>query len=143
MIANPCPGGQFFGSRTGQNLSSNAGIFDDNYPRLTSYIANTLNAGMGKYVGQLQGPAVDDPVRRNAAATINAFLQALKDARMIAAFKVILDTSNNQPNRIALGYMQADVQVTYLSVTRYFIINLQGGQTVSITQSATPTPAFQ
>ena len=62
---------------------------------------------------------------------------------MIAAFKVILNRSNNSPGRIALGYMQADVQVQYLSVFRYFIINLQGGQPVTITQSATPTPAFQ
>ena len=143
VIANPCPGGSFYGSRTGQNLSSNAGIFDDNYPRLTSYIASTLNAGMGKYIGQLQGPDANDPVRRNAAGTLNGFLQSLQDARMIAAFKVVLDTTNNPPNRVALGYMQAEVQVRYLSIIRYFIVNLNAGQTVTITQSATPTPAFQ
>ena len=145
VIANPCPGGSFYGSRTGQNTSSNIGIFDDNYPRLTSYISASLYAGMGKYVGQLQGTDPNDPVRANARGTLNAFLQGMKDptVRMIDGYKVILDKSNNSDARIAAGYMQADVMVRYLSVVRYFIINLQGGQTVQITMSNTPTPAFQ
>ena len=47
VIANPCPGGSYFGARLGLNSSSNAAVHDDNYPRLTNYIAATLNAGHG------------------------------------------------------------------------------------------------
>jgi hypothetical protein len=52
VIANPCPGGAFFGSRIGKNTSSNSAINGDNYPRLTYYIAYTLNSAMGIQVGR-------------------------------------------------------------------------------------------
>jgi hypothetical protein len=42
------PGGAFFGSRIGKNTSSNSAINGDNYPRLTYYIAYTLNSAMGR-----------------------------------------------------------------------------------------------
>ena len=35
--------------------------------------------------------------------------------------------------------MQADIKVIYLSVISEFLINLEGGQTVTILQSSTPT----
>lgn len=34
--------------------------------------------------------------------------------------------------------MQADVQVKYLSVIRYFLVNLEAGQSVTIVASAAP-----
>ena len=40
----------------------------------------------------------------------------------------MLDASNNPPNRVALGYMQADIAVVLFSVTQYFIINLNAEQ---------------
>jgi hypothetical protein len=58
---------------------------------------------------------------------------------MIDDFQVVCDLTNNPPSRIALGYLQADVKVVYLAVVEYFIINLEGGQSVSITKS-TNTP---
>jgi hypothetical protein len=53
LICNPQPGGSFWGVRGGFNTSSNAAINGDNYTRLTNYIAETLAAGMGQYVGQV------------------------------------------------------------------------------------------
>ena len=141
LICNPCPGGSYFGARFGRNTSSNSAINGDNYTRMTNYIASTLNAGMGIYIGQLQTP----DVQKAARATLNYFLQNLYQQGMIGAsdgstpYKVILDSTNNPQSRVSLGYMQADVQVVYLSVISIFLVNLMGGQTVSVTlQSSTP-----
>jgi hypothetical protein len=134
-ITNPIPAGQVFGFRMGRNSSSNAVIHGDNYTRMTNYLAATLNAGMGQYVGMLQSTKPNDETRREAKVTLDAFLQALYDQDMIDDFQVILDLSNNPPDRIALGYMQADVKVRYLAVVEYFIVNLEGGQSVNVVHS--------
>ena len=52
VITNPQPAGSFWGVRGGHNSSSNAATNGDNYTRMTNYIASTLAAGMGLYVGQ-------------------------------------------------------------------------------------------
>lgn len=139
VITNPIPAGNSFGSRIGCNTSSNAVINGDNYPRLTNYIAKTLDAGMGIYVGKLQSPKV----RADANGTINAFLMNMWQQSMIGdvndpqkpPFSIQLDASNNPSTRVALGYMQIDVRVTYLSVTTKLIINVEGGQSVKITNA--------
>jgi hypothetical protein len=139
LITNPVPGGQYFGARFGHNSSSNAVTNGDNYTRMTNYIAYTLNAGMGKYIGQLQSAAV----RRNAAATVSAFLDGLWNQNMIGnangtiPYSVQIDSANNIPSRVALGYMQADVKVQYLSVIEKFLINVEGGQSVQINRTST------
>lgn len=132
VIANPCPGGRYFGARLGLNSSSNAATYGDNYTTMTNYLARTLDAGMGMFVGKVQSEAV----RQQARATIDNFLQAMSRQGMIEAWSVTLDASNNPPPRVALGYMQADVRVRYLSVIRTFIVNLEGGQTTVIVQNA-------
>jgi hypothetical protein len=150
VVANPCPGGTYFGSRIGCNGSSNAVINGDNYVRLTNYIAYTLDTGMGLYVGRLQSPTV----RNQANGTINAFLATMwkpagrgEGEGMIGdvsdaskqPFSVQLDNANNPAARVALGYMQIDVRVTYLSIITKLLINVEGGQSVSITVvSSTP-----
>jgi len=137
VICNPVPGGRYFGARNGRNASSNPAVRGDNYTRMTNYIAATLNRGMGIYVGELQGRSPRDETRRRAKATINAFLTAMQQQRQIDEFQVVLDKTNNPDDRIALGYMQADVKVVYLSVVEFFIINLEGGQTVRIERRET------
>ena len=137
VITNPIPAGQVFGSRLGLNSSSNAGIADDNYPRLTNYIAATLNRGMGLYIGMVQSATVQGQAR----ATLDNFLRNMFQQNMIQAWKVILDATNNPQTRTGIGYMQADVMVQYLSIIRYFLINMQNGQTVVISNN-TPTAAF-
>ncbi len=136
VVANPCPGGTYFGARIGRNTSSNQVINGDNYPRLTNYIAYTLNAAMGLYIGRLQS----NSLRNQAMGTINAFLAAMQQQGMIGdvsnptkqPFSVQLNAANNPPARVALGYMQVDVRVTYLSVVTVLLINVEGGQSVSV-----------
>lgn len=137
LIANPIPAGASFGVRIGVNTSSNAVINGDNYPRLINFIAYTLNSGMGGYIGRLQSPAV----RNQALGTLNAFLANLWQQGMIGdvsdvakqPFSIQINNANNPPTRVALGYMQADVRVTFLSVITKLLINVEGGQSVSIT----------
>jgi hypothetical protein len=140
VITNPCPGGSYFGHRAGLNSSSNAAVNGDNYTRMTNFIALTIAASFGGVIGQLQTP----DVRRTTKSTMESFLQTLFQQGMIGdanggpAFSVQLDVANNPDARVALGYMQADVQVKYLSVIRYFLVNLEAGQSVTIVSSATP-----
>jgi hypothetical protein len=139
LITNPIPAGNMFGVRFGHNSSSNAVTNGDNYTRMTNYIAYTLNGGMGLFIGQLQSATV----RRNAAATISSFLANMEQQGMIGAvnggpsFSVQIDASNNPMSRVALGYMQADVKVVYLSIIEKFLINVEGGQSVQINRQST------
>lgn len=141
VIANPSPGGSYFGFRAGHNSSSNAVINGDNYTRMTNFIASTIAAGTGKYVGLLQSPTE----RRNAKATLDNYFDNLFTQTLIGAadgsipWQVTLDNSNNPQNRVALGYQQADVKVVYLAVVEKFLVNFEGGVSVTITrQSTTP-----
>lgn len=137
IITNPIPLGARFGARIGVNSSSSQAVNGDNYTRLTNYIAYTLNAAMGLYIGQLQTPAQ----RASASGAISTFLAALQLQGMIGdvnqptkqPFSVQLNAANNPPDRVALGYERIDVRVTYLSVITKLLINLEGGQTVRIT----------
>lgn len=137
LITNPVPGGSYFGCRSGHNTSSNSLTYGDNYTRMTNYIASTINAGMGKYVGQLQSASV----RAQAAATLSNFLSSMEQQGMIGAvnggpaYSVQIDAANNPTNRVALGYMQADVKVIYLSVIEKFIVNVEGSQATVIRTS--------
>jgi len=143
VIANPIPAGNMFGSRLGRNASSNAVIHGDNYTRMTNYIAATLNRAMGIYVGQLQSRRPTDKTRAAVKATADAFFQALLDQGMIDDFQNVCDLTNNPIPRIALGYLQLDCQVVFLAVVEYFIVNLQGGQSVIINRLSTqPTSTF-
>jgi phage tail sheath protein FI len=140
VICNPAPGGKYFACRNGYNTSSNRAVRGDNYTRMTNYIAKTLANGMGYYVGQLQTP--DE--RRRAKTTLDAFLALLQFTGLIGTadgspcFKVVLDASNNPQSTVALGYQFPNVQVIYLSVIEFFVISLEGGQTVTITPSGSP-----
>jgi hypothetical protein len=141
VIANPQPGGAYWGVRGGHNASSNAAIQGDNYTRLTNYIATTLSAGMGAYVGQL----VNATLFQNIRATLLAFLNGLLGQGLLGStdgslpFAVVCDTSNNPASRTGLGYVQADVQVQYQAINEKFIVNVQGGQTVQVSQQLVPS----
>jgi len=130
VITNPSPGGDYYSTRLGQSTSSNALTNTDEYCRMTNYIAYTLNSALGKYIGRLQNTSV----RLEAKNTIQTFLSNLEQQGMIGdvnggpAFKVVLDVSNNPSERVALGYMQAEVQVVFLKTIRVFLVNLQTGQ---------------
>ena len=134
LITNPVPGGSYFGARLGRNTASSAAVNGDNYTRLTNYIAATLNAGMGLYIGLVQS----ETVRQRARATLDGFLQNMAQQQMIQDWQVVLDDTNNPPTRVALGYMQADIRVRYLSIIAYLLVNLEGGQTTTIVRATQP-----
>jgi hypothetical protein len=134
VITNPCPGGPYYGFRTGRNASSDPTRNGDNYTRMTNYLAITLAAAFGFVIGE---PQTQD-LRREVEGSIDAFLWNLENQGMIGdvnggpAFSVEIDATNNPDSQVALGYMQAAVQVKYLSIVWFFLVNLEGGQTVSV-----------
>lgn len=132
VICNPVPGGSYFGVRFGRNSSSDITRRGENYTMMTNYLANTINSGLGRAIGRPNSAET----RRQNKVTLDNFIGTLLQQNMIEDFQVICDDSNNPPQRIQLGYMQADVKVRYLSITEYLIVNLEGGQTVQITRSA-------
>jgi hypothetical protein len=139
VISNPQPGGAYWGVRGGHNTSSNDVIDGDNYTRLTNYIAATLSSGMGQYVGQL----VNTTLFQNIKATLLSFLSGMLSQGLLGStngtlpFAVVCDRSNNPLSRTALGYVQSDVQVQYQAINEKFIVNVQGGQSVVVSQTAT------
>ena len=140
VITNPCPGGNYFGQRSGLNCSSNPTQNRDTYTRMTNFISLTIAAAYGYVIGQNQ--TLD--LRRETKSSIETFLANLQGQGMIGdpnggpCFSVQLDKTNNPDSRVALGYMQADVQVKYLNEVRYFLVNIEGGGSVTITVSTTP-----
>ncbi len=141
VISNPQPGGSFWGVRGGHNSSSDPATNGDNYTRLTNYIAATLAAGMGRYVGQV----INNDLFRRIRATLLSFLQNMLNQGLLGStdgnlpFNVICDASNNPATRTGLGYVQADTQVQYQGINEKFIINLEGGQTVQVSRQTLPS----
>jgi uncharacterized protein len=146
VICRPQPGGSYWGLRGGHNTSTDPAVNGDNYTRLTNYIAATLSSGMGRYIGQV----VNVDLFRRIRATLLSFLQNMFSQGLLGTtsaagglpFSVICDWSNNPQTRIALGYVQADVQVQYQSINEKFIINLEGGQSVQVTTQILPASSL-
>ncbi len=139
LITNPGAGGQAIWTiRLGHNCSSNPAMNGDNYTRLTNYIAATLAAGMGIYVGQVINAGLLKAIR----STLLGFLANLQGQGLLGStdgsqpFAVLCDSVNNPPSRTALGYVQADVQIRYQGITEKFIVNLDGGASVLVSTSS-------
>jgi len=104
---------------------------------MTNFLSLTIAKSFGDVMGQNHTP----DLRRETKSTLESFLSNLEMLKMIGdpnggpAFMVRLDAGNNPYARVALGYMTADVQVKYLNVVRYFLVNLEGGGSVSISVS--------
>lgn len=135
VVMNPMPGGNYWGCGLGHNSSSNPATNGDNYTRLTNYIAATLSAGMGLYVGELITSDLFAAIR----ATLISFQQNLNGQGILPTppgggnpYSVICDTTNNPPSRTELGYVQADCQIRYGAINEKFIVNMEAGQTVTI-----------
>jgi uncharacterized protein len=139
VITNPGAGGQAIWTlRLGHNSSSNAAVSGDNYTRLTNYIAATLAAGMGIYVGQV----INAALLRNIRSTLMSFLSGLLNQGLLGStdgstpFAVLCDALNNPQARLALGYVQADVQIRYQGINEKFLVNLDGGTSVLVTTTS-------
>lgn len=139
VITNPVPGGNYYGVRIGHNTSSNAVIRGDNYTRMTNYIASTINAGMGIYIGQTM--TVDEMA--DAKATLDSFFFNMFSEKMIGnihgtiPWQVVLDASNNPNTMVALGIQQANIKVQYLAIVEILLVNIEGGQSVRIARTST------
>lgn len=138
LICNPVPGGDYWAPRLGHNSSSDATRSGDNYTRMTNYLSATLIGAMGKYVGAV----INDGLFRRIRSTLNNFLNALLGQGLLALngdgslpYLVVCDASNNPQSRTSLGYVQADVTVTYQGINEKFLVNLEGGATVVTQQS--------
>lgn len=59
VITNPCPGGNYFGLRSGRNAASSSTQNDDTYTRMTNYLSATLAASFGYVVGEPQVNQID------------------------------------------------------------------------------------
>ncbi len=141
LICNPQPGGSYWGVRGGINTSSNPATDGDNYTRLTNYIAETLAAGMGQYVGQVVNSSLFTQIRSTQLSFLNnMFSQGLLGSTDGSVpFSVICDTSNNPSSRTSLGYVQSDAQIQYQAINERFIVNVEGGQTVQVARQTLPT----
>jgi phage tail sheath protein FI len=141
VICNRQPGGSYWGVRGGNNTSSNAAIDGDNYTRLTNYIAETLAAGMGQYVGQVINSNLFQQIRSTQLSFLNNMygqgLLGSTDGSL--PFSVICDSSNNPSSRTGLGYVQSDSQIQYQAINERFIVNVEGGQTVQVSRQTLPT----
>ena len=139
VICNPQPAGAFWGCRLGHNTASDPRVNGDNYTRLTNYIASTLNAGMGVYVGQV----INSTLFKNIKGTLLSFCQNLTGQGVLGTtdgsvpFGVICDISNNPASRTSLGYVQADVQIQYQAINEKFLVNMEGGTTVVVKRQIT------
>ena len=108
---------------------------------MTNYLASTLAAGLGQYVGQVVNATLFQRIR----ATQLSFLQNLLSQGILGStdgslpFSVICDISNNPNSRTSLGYVQSDAQVQYQAINEKFIVNMEGGQTVQVSRQTLPT----
>ncbi|MFT8791691.1 phage tail protein [Komagataeibacter saccharivorans] len=138
VICNPAPGGAYWAVRGGINTSSDADTADDTYTRLTNYIAETINAGMGAFVGEVISPTLFGDIRAVLLGTLSGMAGSgiLADS---TSYAVVCDSTNNPQSRTALGYVRADVQVRYQGINRFFIVNLQGGASVTVATGTSAT----
>jgi hypothetical protein len=140
VVTNSQPGGAFWGVRCGHNTSTNPATNGDNYTRMTNFIAATLAAGMGQFVGQVINSALFNRIR----ATQLSYLYALYNQGILGStdgslpFSVICDSSNNPPSQTSLGYVQSDAQVRFQGINEIFIVNVEGGQTVLVQRQILP-----
>ena len=137
VICNPQPGGSYWGLRSGHNAASNVAIQSDSYTTMTNYIASTLGAGMGIYVGAL----INSTLFTNITSTLLGYLGNLLGQGVLGSldgsipYSVTCNSSNNPLSRTSLGYVQADVAVQYQGINEKFIVNLQGGSSVQVSSS--------
>lgn len=140
IITNPINAGPFWGAWGGRSTSQSPATQPSEYWRMTCYLARSLAAYGGKYVGLLQSQQASDPLRRRLKTELNNFLTGLGD--QIDGFNVICTFTTtpgarpgygiNTPSSVAQHYLYAMCVVRYLSSVWYFILALQGGTTVQV-----------
>jgi len=127
-----------FVHRLGINTSSNQVIMGDEYTRVIFFLAKSIQIIGAQYIGA----NMTATEMLQAKVALQQFLALAQTNGIIytiggtQAYQVVLDNSNNTQATAALGYQYAYVKVIIGPIVRYFIINLEGGSSVTI--SATP-----
>ena len=135
----------YFTFMTGRNTSSDTQANGVEFTRMENFIARSLDGiATTQLVGLLQSRQLVDPTRIRAESILNSFGAQLKDPAsgsngygMIEDFETICNKSNNSDADILRGILQATFKAVFLSVVRYFIVDLQGGNSVNVTISTT------
>lgn len=141
-IANPCPGGSYFGFQTGVNASSNYVESPVEFTRVTNYLTGWIASISGKFLGKNQTSAKGDPLRAQVRAAYNSGIQVLVEGGVVAAGTIQCDSSNNKAATVAAHQMYAYFKFTYLSSVWYFVAQMSGGTTV-VTSGSTLNSALQ
>lgn len=136
------PGGQqFWTCATGISGNPNPAAQGDNYTTMTNFIVNTLAAGatgLGQFIGQL----ITAAQLQTEQDVLDSFFQNLQDAGLIGnsgGGKAFQNQVTSSPTQLQNGIVVISSMVVYLAVQRFLVVQLQGGQTVSIqVQSAGP-----
>jgi len=134
VICNPAPGGAYWSVRCGHNSSSESTIWGDSYTRMTNFLSQTFVSGMGAYVGSLINTSLFSDIRASILGLLSDLLSQgiLGSTDGTLPYAVICDATNNSAAKTALGYVQCDVQVRYQGINEKFIVNLQGGSSVTV-----------
>lgn len=135
VVCNPAPGGSYWAVRGGYNSSQDSQIYGDEYTRLTNYLGESFADGMGEYVGLPINGTLFSDVRASLLGLLSDMRSSgyLDNTGETVPYTVVCDSTNNPTSRTALGYLQADVQVQYMGIVRFFYVNLQAGAGVTIT----------
>lgn len=139
FMTQPAIGGDYLALRHGQNSSSDATRNGINYTKLTQFIAKSFQKSLGFAVNEVHTPSL----RRRVTSAISQFLQSLADPGpgrnpMIGdvnggpAYSVQCNEQNNPDNMVALGYMFVTVQVKYFATVRFFVVQIEAGQSVTV-----------
>jgi hypothetical protein len=139
VIASPSPGGSYFACQTGRNASSNAAVNGDNYTRMVNFLAATFANSLGIFIGTPGTPTQ----AKQAKAAIDGFMTKVQyTAGLIGdpgnpsgppAWSSSVTPTNSA------GVELASLAVQLQPITMEFVLNLQAGQTVSVTASANAT----
>ena len=134
LITQPIPGGNTLGFGTGVNASISVNPITGavQYASLTNFLAKSLAAAFGVWIGKNQGPNDPDPTRQGVFSALTNFLQNQLAAARIAAFTVQCDKNNNPGASVALHYMYAACSATYYASVWWFILSFTGGSNVGI-----------
>ena len=132
VICNPAPGGAYWACRSGRNSSSNAAVRQDASTTINNFIATSLAAVMGFYVGA----PIDQSLLQEVSAALNSFLSNMLTQGLLGTvdgstpYKVVCDASNNPLGSTALGYLVASVRVQTKAIAEDFLIDLEDGPSV-------------
>ena len=130
------PGGNYPALRHNKNSLGSADPARGNiaYSTMTKFLAASLSSTvLGQFIGQGQSRQPGDKLREKVRATVNDFLERLRNSNIIDSQYTQCDLKNNTVNGIASGLLNVACTVGYMSIVDRLVISLTGGQTVKVT----------